>query len=297
MLQNSNAQIPVDAAGDPRLKPLVTVITARGLNFNGFGEIWRARELIRMLVYRNLISKYKQTILGPLYLVLMPLLNALVFTVIFGNIVGVKTDGMPQFVFFLAGTICWSFLSQTFDGVGQTFIANAGLITKVYFPRIAIPLSTILTNAFSSLVHIVVLICAMVLFILRGDLPIPNIADIWVLPLVFLQLSMTAVGLGCLFAAITVTYRDLSFLSTLLVQFWMYATPVVYPVSLIPEKYRLFYALNPASGSVDLFRSFVAGRAIHLTEFHAIGWAVLTVLTFLGLWLFFQAERDFADRI
>ena len=286
----------MSAAGSER-GPLVTRIAPDALNFGGFRDLWRTRELIRMLVYRNLISKYKQTILGPVWLVIMPLLHAIVLTIIFGKVAGIKTDGMPQFLFFLAGTVCWSFVSQSFAGVGETFVANSGLITKVYFPRLALPIATIATNAVSVIVYAAVLACATGVFIVRGDLPLPHLTDLWVLPLVFLQLSLTALGMGCLFAAITVTYRDLTYLSGFLIQFWMYATPVVYPASLIPERFRLLYALNPASGALELFRSFVAGRPAALESFQYVGWMSVLLLLVLGLWLFFHAERDFADRI
>ena len=207
------------------------------------GELWSCRDLISLLVRRDFVASYKQTILGPLWYLIQPLLTTLVFTIIFGNIAKISTDGLPPFLFYMAGTVAWGYFADCLTGTSNTFVSNAGIFGKVYFPRLTVPLAKVLTNLLRFSIQFALFLVFLTYFRLSG-------AEVsfspWVamLPLLILQMALLGLGFGILISSLTTKYRDLTFLVTFGVQLWMYATPVIYPVSLIPDRWRFLMVLN-----------------------------------------------------
>lgn len=260
------------------------------------GELWRHNYLIRLFVRRNLISQYKQSVLGPLWYILSPLLSTLVFTVVFGRIVGVDTQGVPHIAFYLSGVVLWTFFSQSFQAVSMMFIENIQLFSKVYFPRLAIPLAAVSTKFITFLVQFAVLIAVWAYYLLTSSDLHPN-PVLLLIPLLLIQAVLIAFGLGLCVAALTVKYRDLSFAVAFFVQLWMYATPIVYPLALVPENLRGLLALNPVAPLVELFRLGLFGQGEAPWMAWGISWGVTLVLLWLGLVSFSRVERDFVDLV
>lgn len=202
-----------------------------------FGELWQYRDLVKLFVRRDFVAVYKQTILGPLWYLIQPLLTTLVFTVIFGNIAKLPTDGLPSFLFYLSGTVIWQYFAECLNKTSQTFISNAQLFGKVYFPRMAVPVSILLSNLITFAIQFGLFLCFVSYFLLNGTQVKPNL---WILitPLLLFMMAGLGLGFGIIVSALTTRYRDLRFLVTFGVQLWMYATPVIYPISSVPEKYR-----------------------------------------------------------
>src|SRR5271157_2150311 len=216
-------------------------------------EIVHYRDLIILFVRRDFIAIYKQTILGPVWFLLQPLFSTVVFTIVFGMVAKIPTDGVPHMLFYLSGIICWNYFSSCLTKTSETFIANAGIFGKVYFPRLAIPLSIVITNMITFIIQFVLFFCILMYYYMTSDVIHPNI---WLLsiPLLLLEMAALGLGVGILVSSFTTKYRDLSYLLTFGVQLWMYATPVVYPLSQIPEKWKWFYYINPMAAIVETFR-------------------------------------------
>lgn len=259
-------------------------------------SIWRYRDLIWLLVKRDFVTFYKQTILGPLWYVIQPLFTTGVFTVVFGKVAQISTDNTPPFLFYMAGTICWRYFSEGLTKTSNTFVANASVFGKVYFPRITVPIATVLINFAQFFIQLVVFLGIYLYFFLEGANIKPNIM-ILALPLLLLQMALIGLGFGILFSSMTTKYRDLTFALTFGVQLWMYATPVVYPASIIPEKYLSLYMLNPMSPLIESFRYMVFGESVLTLEHVLIGIASTLVVLLSGLILFHRVEKDFMDTV
>ena len=259
-------------------------------------DVWRYRDLIALFVRRDFVSRYKQTILGPLWFIIQPLITSLVFTVIFGNIARLPTDGLPQYLFYLSGNVMWGYFSACLTGTSDTFIANAGIFGKVYFPRLVMPLSIIISNLLSFAIQFVFFLGFYLFFYLQGAAI--NLTEwAFTLPLLILLMAGLGLGFGIIISSMTTKYRDLRYLVTFGVSLWMYATPVIYPVSSIPEKWRWVAAINPITPIIETFRAgfLGAGNASWASLAYSAGF--MFVVMFIGVVIFNRVEKTFIDTV
>jgi len=261
-----------------------------------FGEIYRYRDLIFMFVKRDFVTFYKQTILGPLWYIIQPLVNSVIFTIIFGKLAKIPTDGLPPFLFYMAGTVAWGYFSTCLTQTSNTFVANREIFGKVYFPRMTVPISIVITGIFQFLIQFVIFIGFLLYYWHQGAEVSPSIM-IFTLPLILLQMAILGLGMGILVSSLVTKYRDLTFAMTFAVQIWMYLTPVVYPLTQVPENYRNLYVLNPMVSIVESFRGAFLG--VSSIETHHILISVLVTLTIfiVGVILFSRIEKTFMDTV
>ena len=259
-------------------------------------EIWRYRDLIVLFVRRDFVAFYKQTVLGPLWFFLAPLFTSVVFTIIFSNIAHISTDGVPPFLFYMSGTVVWSYFASCMMQTSNTFITNAGIFGKVYFPRLVAPISVVISNLISFVIQFGLFLVFLVYFYLNGAHIQPNL---WILiiPLMLVQMAALGLGMGILISSMTTKYRDLALALGFGVQLWMYATPVVYPLSQIPAQWQWLFALNPMTGIVETFRyAFFSSGAIQ-PWILGISFAVTILILVIGIILFSRVEKTFIDTI
>ena len=270
-------------------RPAPTLITPRrGWGSPGLAELWRHRELLGFLVWRDVAVRYKQTLLGVLWAVLQPTLKMVVFTLVFGRLVGVASQGAPYPVFVYAGLLPWQFFAEALGRSSHSVMGSAGLITKVYFPRLVIPLASVGSCLLDFAISFAVLIALMCWYGLA-----PTASLFAVGPLVGLTV-VAALGAGTLASALNVAYRDVRYVIPLVVQVWMFLTPVIYPVTVIPQDWRWLAWLNPMSGLVDGYRSAILGRPFAWDGLAASA-AVSTAMLLVGVAYFKRVERRFAD--
>ena len=259
-------------------------------------ELIQYKDLIIMFVKRDFKTMYKQTILGPLWIIINPLLTTLMFTVVFGNIANISTDGMPQIVFYMLGTTVWTYFSSCLTKTSSTFTANAGIFGKVYFPRLVTPISTVISGLINFGVQFLMFLGFMAYFMIKGSPIEPNL---WILitPLLLVQLAALALGFGIIISSMTTKYRDLAVLVTFGVQLWMYATPVVYPASQIGGKLKTLMMLNPVSPIVESFRYAFLGSGSIPWNYLGISVVTTLVVLFAGVVLFSRVEKTFMDTV
>ena len=261
-----------------------------------FKELYHYRDLIYLFFKRNYATRYKQTILGPLWLIFNPLITVTLYAIVFGNLAGLSTDGAPQFVFYLCSNSIWTFFATCIIETANTFTANAAIMGKVYFPRLVMPISSVVTAMIDFAIQIVMLVVIMIGYMLLGtDFDIS--ANILIAPLLVLQTGMLGLGCGIIVAALTTKYRDLVVLVSFGVQLWMYASPVVYSVSIISEKYRAIYLLNPMAAIITCWRNVIIGNGNIPVESWFISWIITLVVLFLGVVLFSRIEKTFMDTV
>lgn len=260
-------------------------------------EIWQYRDLIFMFIKRNFTSAYKQTILGPLWFLITPLLTSSVFTVVFGQIAKISTDGVPQFLYYLAGNTAWAYFSSCLTSTSHTFTGNAYLFGKVYFPRLVSPISTVIYAVFSFLIQTFLLLILMAYFaIFRGEPVHPNL---WILlvPAMVIQMALLGLGCGIILSSITTKYRDLSILVGFGVQLWMYATPIVYPLSSVPAELSRLIRFNPMTPVVNNFKYAFLGCGQPEIHSWLFSWAVTFIVLVPGILLFSRVEKTFMDTV
>lgn len=275
----------------------LTVVSAkRGLFNLNLKELWKYRDLVILFVKRDLKNVYKQTVLGPLWIVINPFLSTLVFTVIFGIIANISTDGIPQFLFYMSGNILWSFFSSCFNRASSTFLSNARIFGKVYFPRLVMPLSGIIYNSITFLVQFVMFAILVTVYALTGANVHPNLI-VLALPILLIHIAFLGTGTGLIISSLTTKYRDLNVLVSFGLTLWMYLTPVVYPVSQIPESFRWAMLLNPVAPIVETFRYAFLGSGSFEWFFLLTSAAVTAVLIILGMIVFNQVEKNFIDTV
>jgi lipopolysaccharide transport system permease protein len=265
----------------------------RSLELAGF---WQYRDLLSLLVWRDFVSKYKQTVLGPLWFIVQPVLMTLVFTVIFGKIVGLSTDGVPPVLFYLCGQLGWNYFAQTFSSNSATFVTNAALFSKVYFPRLIVPVAALVSNLFAFAIQFATFACFYLYF--KYGLDARGFSIDWpvvLLPLLVLQTALLSLGAGLLMSALTAKYRDLTQLSALLLQVWMYATPVIYPLSTFPREWRWVAAINPMTPIVEAYRLLLLGVGTVEPVYMAASVATTVIVLAAGLALFSCMEKTFVD--
>ncbi|MBC8460152.1 MAG: ABC transporter permease [Deltaproteobacteria bacterium] len=260
------------------------------------GELLRYRELIYLFVKRDFVTFYKQTILGPLWYIIQPLVNTVIFTIIFGKVAKIPTDGIPPFLFYMAGTVAWGYFATCFTGTSNTFVANAGIFGKVYFPRLTIPISQVITGLFQFLIQFVIFLGFFLYFMWQGADLKPNYL-IATLPLILLQMAVLGLGMGILISSLVTKYRDLTFAMGFAVQIWMYLTPIVYPLSQVPERYRMIYVINPMASIVELFRAAFFGVSSIEPVHIAVSVGVTVMIFFAGLIMFSRIEKTFMDTV
>ncbi|MGF0032197.1 ABC transporter permease [Bariatricus sp. SGI.154] len=258
-------------------------------------EVWQYRDLITLFVHRNFVSQYKQTILGPAWAIIQPLLTTVVFTVVFGSLAGLAADGVPSFLFYLSGTVVWTYFSTCLTQTADTFTGNAGILGKVYFPRIVMPISTVMTNLISFAIQFAMFIMLLIIYCVKGAVH-PN-AYMLFLPLLVIQMAMLGLGTGVIVSALTTKYRDLKMLVSFGVQLWMYATPVTYDINIIPQKYMGLYMLNPMTSIINIFRQAFLGIGNIEISYYLISWGVTLVILFIGVIMFNRVEKTFMDTV
>ncbi len=261
-----------------------------------FGEIYRYSDLIFMFVKRDFVTFYKQTILGPLWYIIQPLVNSVIFTIIFGNLAKIPTDGIPPFLFYMAGTVVWGYFSTCLTQTSNTFVANREIFGKVYFPRMTVPISIVITGIFQFLIQFVIFIGFLLYYWHQGAEVSPSIM-IFTLPLILLQMAILGLGMGILVSSLVTKYRDLTFAMTFAVQIWMYLTPVVYPLTQVPENYRNLYVLNPMVSIVESFRGAFLGVSSIETHHILISVFVTMIIFIIGVILFSRIEKTFMDTV
>lgn len=264
-------------------------------------ELYRYRDLILLFVKRNFKVFYMQTVLGPAWVVLQPLLTTIVFNVIFGSIAGLPTDGVPSFLFYMAGNIAWQYFSSCLTETSNTFIKNRQIFGKVYFPRLIMPISTVFTQLINFAVQFAMFIVFLVIFGLRsGGAVTPNWSLVLLTPVMILQMAMLGLGFGIIVSALTTKYRDLAMLVSFGVHLWMYATPVAYSSSLIFNNFPQLaglYMLNPMTPVIELFRAAFLGAEITSLSYWGISWITTVAVLVLGIMLFTKIERTFVDTV
>jgi len=260
-------------------------------------DVWHYRDLMWMFVRRDFVSVYKQTVLGPLWFFAQPLLTTAMFTLIFSNVAKLPTDGLPPMLFYLAGVTPWNYFATCLTKTSSTFVTNAHIFGKVYFPRLITPLSIVISNLIQFGIQFLLFFGFFLYHWFRGASMTPNWFGIILLtPLLLGLMALLGLGSGIIISSLTTKYRDFTFLVAFGIQLAMYATPVIYPTSLVPEKYRLWIDLNPMSPVIETFRAVFLGGAIPWT---GLGIAILVTLFCLlaGILLFKRVERDFMDTV
>ncbi|MCB1224365.1 MAG: ABC transporter permease [Verrucomicrobiales bacterium] len=261
-------------------------------------DLWRYRDLLWMFVRRDFVAVYKQTILGPLWFFIQPLLITLVFTVIFSGVAKLPTDGAPPLLFYLAGTTPWNYFATCLTKTSTTFKDNANLFGKVYFPRLVTPLSIVISTLIQFVIQFATLVIALGWYLAKGAELHPNFAGILLgTPLLILMLGAQGLGFGIIISALTTKYRDLAFVVGFGVQLAMYATPVVYPLSMVSEKYRAWLELNPMTAIIEAFRAFYLGAGTF--SWSMLGWSagVTATVLLIGIVIFNRVEKTFMDTV
>lgn len=287
--------MPLTAPTSDRVWQWVIRPRARWFEWH-LADLWRYRDLVRMFVRRDFAAQFKQTILGPAWFVIQPLLTTLVFVVVFGQIAALSTDGLPQFLFYMSGNVVWMYFANVLSTTANTFVANAHLFGKVYFPRLAVPLSVALSNLIKFFLQLGFFLAFWVWHAARGaDIHLTRWA--WSLPLLVLLMAAQALGLGVLFSAMTTKYRDLRFLLDFGVRLMMYAAPVAYPLSALSGRLRWLLLLNPMTPIIEAFRAGFLGQGtvsgLHLA--YSAAFAVLSLLA--GIAIFNRVEKTFMDTV
>ena len=281
-----------------------TVIKPRnGLFEVNLKEIWEYRDLLSLFVKRTITVQYKQTILGPLWWIIQPALTVIMYMVVFGGIAGIPTDGIPQPLFYLGGICMWQYFADCLGKTSNTFVSNAGIFGKVYFPRLIMPLSSVISNLVRFGIQVGLFVIVYVYYAIMGQAPTPN----WYLllfPVLLVMLAGLALGFGIVISSMTTKYRDLQVLFSFVVQLWMYATPIVYPLSQVAGKTVLgmdlttIMSLNPVTPIIETFKYGALGAG----EFIGWGWLAysfgfMLVLLFLGILIFNKVQRSFMDTV
>lgn len=266
-------------------------------------ETFQYRDLILLFVKRDFTALYKQTILGPLWAIIQPLLTTVVFTIVFGNLAGLTTADVegnyiiPGFLFYMAGNICWSYFSTTLTATSNTFLSNQATMGKVYYPRLVSPIATSISNLISFGIQFVMFLTFWCFYLIKGGTSIRITPMLLLVPLTVIQMLILSVGVGIIISSVTTKYRDLAMLVGFGLQLWQYGSPIAYGLGLIPEKIMFLYMLNPVTPIVTTFRYAMFGFGYFNLVYYIMSWIISLVLFFIGLILFSRIERTFMDTI
>lgn len=275
-----------------------TVIRPRtGLLEIDFREIVRYRDLCRMFVCRNIVTQYKQTILGPLWFFINPLLTMAMYMIVFGGIAGISTDGLPQPLFYLAGICLWNYFSTCLNQTSATFVTNQNIFGKVYFPRLVMPVSTVLSNLFTLGIQLLLFTLVYLFYALFTGAQVAPNGYILLVPVLILMLAGLALGFGIIVSSLTTKYRDLSIFFTFAVQLWMYVTPVIYPLSVMSPEKQWIAAINPLTSVFEAFKYGVLGTGTFDWGQLGYSFAFMCVVLGIGIVLFNRIQRSFMDTV
>ena len=277
----------------------IVIEPSRGWFRLRWDELWEYRDLLMILVQRDFISRYKQTLLGPLWHVLQPVVMAIVFAIIFGRIAGIPTDGIPTPLFYRCGLLGWNYFAQNITAGGATFITNAHIFGKVYFPRLIVPCSIVAANLAAFFLQMIPFALFFIYYKVTGD-HTPQAQLTWrllLLPLPLLHIAVLSLGISLLMSASTAKYRDLVHLNQFIIQLWMFATPIIYPISKIPEHWKWLIWANPMSVPVEAFRYILLGRGSLQMSDVAISVLIAVVSLFAGIAAFQKVEKTVVDSL
>lgn len=259
-------------------------------------EIWQYRDLLNMFVKRNIITQYKQTILGPTWFFIQPALTTIMYMVVFGGIAKIPTDGLPQPLFYLAGIVCWQYFSDCLNKTSATFTDNQGIFGKVYFPRLVVPLATVSSNLVRMGIQLMLFAAVYVYYLIIGVDIAPNIY-ILLMPVLILMLAGLSLGFGIIISSMTTKYRDLTILFSFIVQLWMYATPVIYPLSTMSPDKQWIMALNPVTSIIETFKYSTLGVGTFSWGMLSYSFGFMLVLLAIGIVVFNKVQRSFMDTV
>lgn len=262
-----------------------------------FKELWRYRDLFAIFVKRNIITQYKQTILGPLWFFVQPLMTTFMYMVVFGGIAGISTDGLPQAMFYLSGILMWHYFSDCLTKTSSTFLDNQAIFGKVYFPRLVVPLATVVSNLVKMGIQLLLFVAVYVMYVIKGVDVAPNIY-ILLFPLLIVMLAGLALGFGIIISSMTTKYRDLTILFSFVVQLWMYGTPVIYPLSTITdERLKLLMQLNPITSIIETFKFGVMGVGSFSWGALLYSFGFMVVIMAIGIVVFNKVQKSFMDTV
>lgn len=264
---------------------------SRGWGALNLGDLWKYRELIYFLTWRDIKVRYKQTVLGAAWAILQPFLSMVVFTIFFGGLLKVSSDNVPYPIFSYTALLPWGVFSKALTDAGRSLVINRNMITKVYFPRLVVPLASVLGGVVDFLIAFIVLLGMMVYFRVTPS------SAVWALPFLLILALVTALGVGLWLSALNVIYRDVGYVLPFLTQFWFYITPVVYSSSEVPDTWRLIYALNPMTGVVEGFRWALLNTESAPGPMVAVSAVIAVVILITGMFYFRRMERTFADMV
>lgn len=260
-------------------------------------EVWKYRDLIVLFTKRSFVLKYKQTVLGPAWLFLNPIMTSLIYTFVFGGIAGISTDGVPQILFYLGGNAIWTFFSTCLTSNANAFVANANVFGKVYFPRLTTPISNVLSAVIQFGIQMILVLAFLVYYVVTGAVH-PNWFAWLLIPVVLLNLGIMGLGCGIIISSLTTKYRDLTILVSFGVQLWMYATPIVYPISQIDnELFRTILMINPATAPIELFRYAMFGQGEISVPSIIFSWVFTIAVSVVGIMVFNKVEKTFMDTV
>jgi len=261
-------------------------------------EVWRYKYLLVMFVKRDLVAVYKQTILGPIWFFIQPILTTITFVIVFGNIAQISTDGLPQILFYLSGITIWNYFSETLTSTSNTFIVNANIFGKVYFPRLVLPLSKVISGLIKFGIQYILFLLTLIYFLLKGNKVQPDVFGIiLVTPVVLVIMAGLGLGLGLILSALTTKYRDLVFLISFGIQLGMYATPVIFPISSVSSQYRWLIEINPMASLVEAFRKVYLGAGDLSWPWMAYSFGFMLVILLIGTVIFNRVEKTFMDTV
>jgi len=283
----------------PAPEEITILRPSRGWSALNLGDLWRYRELIFFMIWRDIKVRYKQTALGAAWAIIQPFFTMVVFTLFFGKLAKVPSDNVPYPIFSYAGLLPWGLFTKALSDAGRSMISNRSMITKIYFPRLVIPIASVLAGVVDFAIAIIVLFGMMIYYnyLPAGNYHVAPTAAVWTLPLFLLLALVTALGVGLWLSALNVIYRDVNYVLPFITQFWLFITPIAYPSSMIPEKWRLLYALNPMTGVVEGFRWALLGTETAPGPMLAVSSAIAVLVLVSGLFYFRRMERTFADQI
>jgi lipopolysaccharide transport system permease protein len=259
-------------------------------------EIWHYRDLIMLMVRRDFVATYKQTVLGPLWYIITPLVNVVVFTFIFNTIANISTEGVPPILFYLSGLTLWSYFSTALNGVSNTFVNNAGIFGKVYFPRLVIPLSLMISSMIKFAIQFGLMIIIMAIYYFKGFHFHLSLYTLLV-PVIFIMTAIFALACGIIISSLTTKYRDFQYLLGFGISLWMYITPIIYPVSIIPKAFRWMVLINPMAPLIEAFKYGLIGVGTVNTTSLIVSFISTGILLLFGVIIFNKVEGSFMDTV
>lgn len=275
----------------------IEIVPATGLFEIDWRELWQYRDLILLFVKRDLTATYKQTILGPIWFFIQPILTTAMYVIIFGNIANISTDGMPKILFYLSGITIWNYFQECLIKTSETFISNQGLFGKVYFPRLASPISIVISGLLKFMIQFGLFLLVWLYFLLRSESAIHPNWTIAFLPFYILLMSGFGFSCGILISSLTTKYRDLRFLIQFGIQLLMYATPVVYPLTIVPEKYQWIMLLNPVTSIIEAFRYAFTGHGVSPINYLTYSTLITIFSLLFSIMIFNRVEKNFIDTV